>query len=263
MMLCNTITYEKALFLDYANYTIELKIDGTRVLLDKGNLYNRDGQNITYKYPELKEDIEKLKDFVLDGELCVLNKDGLPDFNLLLKRNCEDKFKIKLQSKINPATLIVFDILKEGDRSYMNEPLYKRQERLKEILNSIKLEHIRFIQKFSTLEEGWNYVKRHNLEGLVLKDINSKYFMNLRSNYWLKLKNFKEDIMEFALYEVQPAGIVLKTQDNSIRITVNGQQATEVKQRIDTLGKVSVVVQYLDKTKEGKLRFPSFKSLFY
>ena len=257
MMLCQTTTLEKAHLLK--NHIIELKIDGTRVLIKNGQLYNRNLQNITYKYPELAEDLKKLKDYVLDGEICILDN-GFPNFNLLLKRNCEDRFKIKLQARKNPATLFLFDLLK-SHKDLTKEPLFKRQELLKKLINAKEFSHIRFIQQFATLKEGWDYVKRHNLEGLILKDRYSKYFMNTRSHYWLKLKNFKEAVMEFSLYEDQPAGIVLKTPEDKIRVTVNGRQAEEVKRIIEEQGKVKVVVQYLSKTEEGKLRFPSFKEV--
>ena len=264
MMLCQTTTYEKAQLLK--DHTIELKIDGTRVLVKNGMLYNRDGQNVTFKYPELAEDLKKLKGYVLDGEICIL-ENGLPNFNKLLERNCTNKFKIKLRAKKNPATLILFDLLAVPPTEPLfkklvptAEPLIKRQELLKELINAKEFTYIRFIQQFATLKEGWDYVKRHNLEGLILKDRYSKYFMNTRSHYWLKLKNFKEEIMEFSLYEDQPAGIVLKTPDDRIRVTVNGRQAEGVKRIIEERGKVKVVVQYLNRTKEGKLRFPSFKA---
>ena len=83
------------------NYVYEPKIDGTRIIayINGKNirLVNRRGIDKLKQYPELK-DLPKYinaKSAVLDGELAIYNEKGLPDFNLLQKReHITSKFAI-------------------------------------------------------------------------------------------------------------------------------------------------------------------------
>lgn len=257
MMLCQTTTLEKAKLLG-KNWTIERKEDGTRVLIKNGKILNREGKNVSFKYPELKQDLELLKPYELDGELCVLNKKGFSVFTKLLERNCTNKFKIELRSKSFPCTLILFDLLEVRGESWKSKPLEKRQTSLLEVLTSLPLSNTCFIQKFPSLEKGWSYVKEHNLEGLILKDLSSRY-EERRSPYWLKCKSFKECEAEFFEWEEHPKGILVKSPDDRLRVNIAGRDGDIARHKLKQDGKVAITIQYLEKTKEGRLRFPSFK----
>jgi len=256
MMLCQSTTLEKAQHLK--GWEIERKEDGTRVLIKDGKVHNRKGQDVSFKYPELASDLELLKGYDLDGELCVLNAQGFSEFTKLLERNCTDKFKIELRSKSQPCTLILFDLLGNGEKSFRNEPLGKRQDGLRDILSPLPLSNTRFIKKFASIKEGWDYVLANNLEGLILKRPNSLY-EERRSPSWLKLKYFKEMECDFDLWEEHPKGILVKSPDDKLRVNIAGHSGDKARRHLREAGKVAIVVQYLSKTKEGKLRFPSFK----
>ncbi len=109
--------------LNKKNYFFEIKFDGTRALLyfknKKFKLINRRNHNITFRYPEFKnfKNLIKAKSCVLDGEIIVYNKKGLPDFNLLQSREQLDKkFAIELRSKEIPATYIVLTFWKKMEK---------------------------------------------------------------------------------------------------------------------------------------------------
>ena len=76
----------------------------------------------------------------------------------------------------------------------------------------------------------------------------------------MKLKTWESVDLKMCKYTINPAGIRLENLDG-IAVQCSGIQAEEVKKQIDQNGFAIVEIQYLEKTKDGKLRFPSFKSL--
>ena len=176
-------------------FIFEPKLDGTRVLIYKdGNdieLINRRGKDITYRYPELLDIVKYIKpeSCVLDAELVVLDKDGKVNFNLLQQREqIDNKFLIQLRSKQFPATLFVFDILEKDGTTLVDKPL---KERKKELEKSIKNSSIITVCPYTfNGKELWEKVKELGMEGVMAKDLSSKYEQGKRSWSWLKIKNF-------------------------------------------------------------------------
>jgi bifunctional non-homologous end joining protein LigD len=172
----------------------ELKFDGTRAICYKiGNkikFLNRRKAWIEYRYPELQEIWKNIKkDCVLDGEIVVFNKKGLPDFSLLQEReHVDEKLRIKFLSKLFPARYIVFDVLEVERKEIMRKPLLERKQILEELI-----EEGERIKKSVWSKEGkklFEFAKNHKLEGIMAKQINSPYLQE-RSSYWLKIKFFK------------------------------------------------------------------------
>jgi bifunctional non-homologous end joining protein LigD len=172
----------------------EIKFDGTRAICYKKGrkikFLNRRKAWIEYRYPELQEIWKNIKkDCVLDGEIVVFNKKGLPDFNILQEReHIEDEIRIKLLSKIYPAKYIVFDVLEVEGKDIRNLPLLERKRILEKLV-----EDREYIKKSIYTENGkelWKFVKERDLEGVMAKVKNSPY-LGKRSSYWLKIKTFK------------------------------------------------------------------------
>jgi len=91
------------------DWVFEVKWDGVRaiVLQNKADgiteIYSRNGKKITHRYPEITKAIDSaVKNnelIVLDGEIVVLNKEGIPDFQMHEKRmNVESQRDIEFQS---------------------------------------------------------------------------------------------------------------------------------------------------------------------
>ena len=95
------------------SWIIEPKYDGERIIAvrygDEISLWTRRNIQASYKFPEiveaLKNDVDGA-DWILDGEMTVSG-----GFRQLLNRNVEDRFKISLLSRKNPATYNIFDII--------------------------------------------------------------------------------------------------------------------------------------------------------
>lgn len=178
--------------LNLKNVYYEPKLDGYRALCyyrnDKVNLYSRNRINITKKFPELnlKRSIHA-KNCILDGELVVYDKKGIPKFELMQGRSqIEDQAVIKHNSKNNPAVYVVFDILYCNGKSLLKTPLQERKKILEEhVSDSDSVEVIPF---FKTSLRLWKDVLKHKLEGIIAKKIMSAYQPNARNRDWVKIK---------------------------------------------------------------------------
>ena len=251
-MLCESV---RELPTNFDGWVAEPKIDGVRALLEQNKITGRNGNDYTYKFPELKTDI----DAVIDGEIVCQNE----SFESTASRvHTKDLFQIKLLSKKFPVVFKVFDILEINGRDLTNLPLLERKELLNTIdFKNSNYEILPFYQGQEKIEWLWDDVKVKDSEGIILKREDSRY-VDKRSPNWVKLKNFKEAILEFNAYEEHPKGILLKN-DNGHRVNVNGYQAINVLAILQTTGKVKAEVQYLSYNKEtDAYRFPSFRGLY-
>jgi bifunctional non-homologous end joining protein LigD len=185
---------------DNKDWVFEVKWDGVRAILlhNKAKaiteIQSRNGKNITHRYPEITKAIGTVivksnESIVLDGEIVVLNKDGIPDFQMHQKRmNVESQRDIEFLSNETPATYFVFDILYIDGRNVEELELSDRRK----ILNSVIAEGSKRIRISEYIEEKGkalfkSVIERH-LEGIVAKDKRSKYHQGVRSSAWLKIK---------------------------------------------------------------------------
>lgn len=256
-MLCHTIKGIDEI--DINDYYGNLKYDGERLMAEKvGNkitLINRRGIEKGFVYPEIRQGLSHIQgDFVIDGE--VITTDGL--FNNLQRRALlRDRRVIEQRTKSLPVKYMVFDVLSIDGHLCLNLPLSQRKDLLTRF-NAINIEAVAYLEG-DGIHELWEYVEAQNKEGIILKKKDSLYAFK-RSHDWLKLKNFKEQIIEFTAYYENNAGLKLTDGFYEVQMA-QGDKIKEVKALIDSGKKVSVNVQYLEKTDSGKLRFPSCKEV--
>ncbi len=271
-MLCQVIALEEALRNN--NYILDLKYDGSRCIAKRYEngavaLFNRQGRNITYRYPELLKALRGFLpcDSVADGEIVIMKdwETHLTDFNALQGReHLQNTFKIKLRSESNPATLVLFDLIRLQGQDLAWQPIEKRRQELHNLFtfntfNTFNTSNrIVEVKEFENLKDAWDFVKKHNLEGLILKAKGSPYEYR-RSNNWLKLKNTRRATVEVSGYEEHPKGITLTGR--KIRVACNGHQSIEVKRLLEQKGRLQVEIEYLEMTKNGFYRMPTFKKV--
>lgn len=183
---------------DSPDYIYELKLDGERCIAyldkDKTELRNKRNLQMLPKVPELTE-IHKQVDCrcILDGELIVL-KDGKPDFFEIQRRSLTtNSFKIQLAATKLPATFTAFDLLYYQNRTIIDLPLMERKKLLAEtiIKENERLAVSRYIEK-----EGIQFYEiavENELEGIVAKKKDSKYYLGKRTKEWIKIKNLIDD----------------------------------------------------------------------
>lgn len=159
-------------------WSYEIKWDGQRgvATIKDGqvNIQSRTGKTeLTGRYPEVAEELAGFRDCVLDGELVVLdNQLGL------LPEDCDP----------NPvARFIVFDVLSEGDQETTARPLSQRRE----ILTNILADGGCYVAPSPVFHDGdvlLDFVTTHGLEGIVAKQVESRYVEGGRGPTWLKVK---------------------------------------------------------------------------
>lgn len=160
----------------------ELKLDGIRLVpsyIERPRLYTRHENEITANYPELIEAMPIPEGTVLDSELIVLGVDGKPDFEAIMER-----FKSK-KSRHKPH-VVVFDIIKYKGRDVSGLPLTER----KKILEAAFEPNEYYSRSMYWTGKGVEYFKAtqsQGLEGIVLKEANSKYEIGKKSSKWQKV----------------------------------------------------------------------------
>jgi DNA ligase-1 len=175
---------ENNLPFDSESTRCELKFDGIRLLvskMDRIRLYTRHNNECTSLFPELL-DIDLPTGTILDGEVILTDDLGRPDFEELMKR-----YKSKRDKRM--VTFVAFDIIKYKGIDVTGLPLHRRKELLEEAFDdSERYVKSRLVNGSSI--EYFELVKINALEGIVIKDINSKYEVKKRSWSWLKVINW-------------------------------------------------------------------------
>lgn len=170
-----------------AGWAHEIKFDGYRVQITTGGgkarLYTRRGHDWSNKFPEVVADAAAWPDGVIDGELCALDADHMPDFSALQAAIADGE----------TASLVffAFDLLAEGLDDLRKLPLASRKARLQAHIDRIPKTagtHIRYVDHFATsgtaiLESAC----RMDLEGVISKKLDAPYTAG-RSSTWLKSK---------------------------------------------------------------------------
>jgi len=263
-MLCASLQEEEELNkLDRTQYKAQIKFDGERVMcLKQGDniiLFNRRGNVITYKFKEVVEAFSKLEDdFLIDGEVINIDETIGGNFNLLSRRALTQKpEKIKLLEKEIPVKFMAFDILRLNTKNLMNEPLEVRFEYLQNVITDDK-EHLQ-LAKYEDINSCLKKVIEAKGEGIVIKNMKGSY-ESKRSKNCYKHKLFKETTINITGFTDNNAGI-RATDELGNAVQISGSQSNEVKNLLEQNREVSISVQYLTKSKEGRMRFPSYRGL--
>ena len=260
-MLCEKVEETDLDKYTHSHYLGNIKFDGERIIIIKQAeevfLVNRNGRIKNSMYRELIADFKQVPfDFILDSE--VITEDNL--FNTLQHRiNLSNEEKIIEAEHKYPIKCMVFDIIRLKDNDLRNMPLNERVLILEELFCEFKFNKVEMVKYYEDLNALYSFAKAKQLEGIVLKAISSNY-ENGRSKSWLKLKFFKLADIKAVSYEINNSGIRVE-DDKENACQVSGNQHIKVKEEIDNKGFCEIIVQYLEKTKNNKLRFISYKGL--
>jgi ATP-dependent DNA ligase len=258
--------------LSNSEYCAERKVDGERAIAyvyDEISILNRRGNEKAYKFPEITSDLKKLDlNFVPDGEIAYFDSTGKDDVGYVASRSITDKkIYINYESSHKPCDYVMFDILEWNGVDVRDKPDHERRKLL-ESIDLSRTPRLKLAERVGVDGDKlsfWGRVKALDYEGLVLKKIGSPYESSKndtdKSEYWLKLKVWKLEVVEFTGYEVQSAGITL-TNPLGIRCACNGEKSLMVKATIDTKGKIKIVVKYLNTTDNNKYRQITFSKVW-
>ncbi|SEW20067.1 ATP-dependent DNA ligase [[Clostridium] fimetarium] len=179
------------------DWIYELKLDGIRCIayLDdfETDLRNKRNMKLLPRFPELQLINNQIKNkCILDGELIVL-KNGVPDFYELQRRTLlTDTFKIQLENNKYPASFVAYDIIYYNNKTITDLSLIERKKILQDVLVENKdIAISRFIQEKGI--ELFNIADQNQLEGVVAKRKDSKYYFDKRTNDWVKFKRMADE----------------------------------------------------------------------
>jgi bifunctional non-homologous end joining protein LigD len=166
----------------------EVKWDGIRVLVEvRGGsvqVWTRNENEVGVAYPELQGLAGLGHDVLLDGEVVAL-ADGVPRFSAMADRmHVRNAARAAALSRVNPVTLIAFDLLLLDGQDLMGRSLDERRERLL----GLGLEGPGW-QVPPTYDDGQmlhDATRAQGLEGVVSKRRRSTYVPGRRSADWLK-----------------------------------------------------------------------------
>jgi len=160
----------------------EIKWDGLRIIAEvkkgKALLYDKDGNDCTSRYKLVTNELQGLKDCILDGEIVILDENGRPDFEAL--QNYRGKGDI---------VYYVFDLLYLDGESYIQRPLIQRKEMLLHAIS--KIEILTYNDDFENGVGLYERLKEMGMEGVVAKRKESVYQPGKRSKDWLSIKTAK------------------------------------------------------------------------
>src|SRR5262245_33754116 len=123
------------------DWIFEPKWDGFRALVfrdgDEILLQSRDEKPLNRYFPELLEALRSQLPArcVLDGEIVIASDAGL-DFDALQLRIHPAASRVKLLSEQTPASIVLFDLLSEGDEDLRTVPFQQRRQKLESLFSS-------------------------------------------------------------------------------------------------------------------------------
>ncbi|CAN5256778.1 DNA ligase D [soil metagenome] len=175
-------TATKKIFND-PGWIYEIKWDGYRMIANiqggKVELYSRNGINYNTKFSRLVRDLQQIShNVILDGEVVVVDKKGVPDFQKLQNYD---------ESTLGELRFYVFDMLYLNDLSMTELPLLQRKSLIEEVIEGTY--HTYYCEHMEGM--GSAYFKRaidRGMEGVIAKKADSKYTPGYRSEKWLKIK---------------------------------------------------------------------------
>ena len=187
-----------------AAWRFEIKLDGYRMLAyatgGDVRLFSRKGLDWTSEFPQIVAPLRELEleACVLDGEVCALDADGIPRFNLVQRRDERARW-----------VFFAFDILFFKKKDMRKEPLETRQKALSELLTPRPSSTVIVSPSVEgDPRELFRLATAAGHEGLMAKRKGSPYTAG-KSRNWLKVKyTVREDFAVVGYVPLERANVV-------------------------------------------------------
>lgn len=276
----------------------EVKWDGIRALVDiadgRVRVTTRNGNDVSVAWPEL-QGLAFLGDALLDGEIVSLGQ-GVPSLGALADRmHVRDPRRIAALARSNPITYLVFDVLRRDGAVLVDRPLRERRA----VLEGLGLDDACW-QVPPVYDDGEALhaaAQAQGLEGIVSKKLSSPYRPGVRSRDWLKFPirptdsfvvgGFRHEtgsdarVGSLLVGEPTPDGLAFRGRVGSGLAGRKAQAITPILRglvrpecpfstvlpKADALGALWVEpvlvvdVQFLARTRDGRLRQPSYRGM--
>ncbi len=178
-------------------FRLQCHFDGSRI-----KLFTRRMEDVTEQFPDvvgfLKKHV-KGDNYILDGEAVGYDKKTgryLP-FQFVSQR-IKRKYNIKEMAEKFPVELDLFDVIYYNGKNLMETELIERRKILEKIVKEKKKEVV-LTKKLITddkkkAEEYFKKILKEGFEGVMAKNLESKYKPGRYVNGWMKLKNILEPL---------------------------------------------------------------------
>ena len=158
------------------DWLFEPKWDGFRVLIfrdgDQLLLQSRDAKPLGRYFPELEVPLKAAlpERAVVDGEIVLATASGL-DFDLLQQRVHPAASRVKKLAEETPASVVLWDLLAEGDRDLRATPLVERRAALEaHVKTGVPSIHLTPLTRDRALANDWfERFEGAGLDGVVAK----------------------------------------------------------------------------------------------
>lgn len=175
----------------------EWKWDGIRVQVagtgTETRLFSRGGDEITAAFPEIAQAFAATG--VVDGELLVRGQaqgGEAASFNALQQRLGRKTVTARMLSE-SPAFVRLYDILFDGPQDVRHRPLVERRPLLERFVQALPPSHFdlsvpietRSFDELAAIREG---ARDANIEGVMLKRLDSPYVAGRVTGHWYKWK---------------------------------------------------------------------------
>jgi bifunctional non-homologous end joining protein LigD len=162
-------------------WAFEVKWDGYRAVAyvrgGECTLVSRNDKPLTQRFPQIAKEIVKAvrtPNAVLDGEVCALDEQGRASFS-------------EMQKGSNMLVYYVFDVLEVDGVPLVDLAFTERHQRLERLLDKRN----RVVRVSETFDDGdalLDAAREQQLEGIMAKRVDSRYFPGKRTRDWLKIK---------------------------------------------------------------------------
>lgn len=175
-------------------WLFEPKWDGFRCIVfrdgDEVQLASRSTKPLTRYFPDVAAAVlaHTPRRCVLDGEL-IVDVNGRLEFELLGQRIHPAQSRVRRLAAETPARFVAFDLVSDGESSWLDRPLAERRKRLEAMLGSAAAP-IHLTRTTTDPDEAELWFRRFEgagLDGVVAKRLDGAYRPNVRS--MLKIKH--------------------------------------------------------------------------
>lgn len=177
----------------------QIKWDGVRILTywngEETKLYNRKLNERTNTFPELTNirSYTNADSIILDGEVIALDQNGTPSFHEVMRRDGIRRLdRVKFVMEAVPVYYMIFDIVYYNGKWVNDQTLKERLELLSTVITPNK--QIQVVPINNENQALFEVSKLHGLEGIVCKNLNSRYLIDGKNSDWQKIKNYKDII---------------------------------------------------------------------
>ncbi|UED77274.1 DNA ligase [Brevibacillus sp. DP1.3A] len=180
-----------------SDWIAQVKWDGVRILTyfdgHQTRLFNRRLNERTFHFPEVA-DIHsycKARSVIVDGEIIALGPDGKPSFHEVMRRDGIRRLeKVSHVRKEVPITYMIFDVIFFDEQWINLRSLKERIHILQEII--VTNDHIQLVSNHDNGKALFTVIQQQGMEGIIMKDLNSKYVIGRKEKQWQKKKYYRD-----------------------------------------------------------------------